>query len=995
MAAEPPIILWPWGPTARALALRLMEDAARRQAGASAIVLFEPPEDFSRPLMALVAAGAQQERFQAAGVEVRLLISTWEFTGPVGKLLHGVSAVIGAALPGNQSLTLSLLIPPSLACPADLAASWNTLQAVSRAMGKVQFFRSALVMPVLSDLYRPRDDAPSPAAPPPSDPAPVTADADRAPPATVEAGVARPAPAPREGGDQDQTTEPLPTGETLGDLTDFLTRSLLDTDTVRTLHDFGDPLIRDARLLNGEPAGFASLTARRVRYDPSELSRYLHARFQHDLFTRGLFAPERLPEEQRRSLRAQAQALTDQVFGTLSRYAAIPGPWAVPITDGTRATSADASISEQTCEDRHRQAVAAMEQIIRTGEIAIRSSLTDLLTGITSQLRGELETLLDRSPDFLAGAAFLLDCLRGRPAPDQAGGEAGGLIGLERAFRQHPMQEQAAALFHRWFTACLARYQLTLPGTAASTGAGLAPAAQLLSLKANELGSGLGSPARLLVGAWERVQTALAPSVVPAAVGQALLLDVGNEFLNEIAAICRLLATFERDRAALREELKALRRTHPAYKFWQLGTYTKGKHALQERLDTLAQQREQVLAAQTFTLETFQSLANELLWPHEARVLMIDGVRQCHDQLHDAFDRFVGKLRDTWTQQWANAQQIPVTDRWSELSVNSVQRADILYERLLEKPNWSRLVTTALRFVPSVADRTGEPPAYTAFSTLREHYQADAGLLIQRVADLAADLFKPARSLDILDILELPDQTAARHDLAKINRVMDAQPEFASGKLPHAVQQGLCQRQRMIRCTPAIARRLRDTHGHLYGGNDIFLETDDRNGLDLTTFTLGFPASLLHVFTAFAAAADTGKTRARETSDIVIETQHRGASHLVTLTLEGQDDQRLQWPLVVDTGAAHVALPASLIPQLGFSPDQLTVQQVLTANGSVDAAIGTLPAVWLNDQRVPDVTVAFIADDRLGADGLLGMSVLGRFRITIDEEQNHLVLAPL
>jgi clan AA aspartic protease (TIGR02281 family) len=127
--------------------------------------------------------------------------------------------------------------------------------------------------------------------------------------------------------------------------------------------------------------------------------------------------------------------------------------------------------------------------------------------------------------------------------------------------------------------------------------------------------------------------------------------------------------------------------------------------------------------------------------------------------------------------------------------------------------------------------------------------------------------------------------------------------------------------------------------------------------------------------------------------EITLETQRIGVSHAVTATLEGDSGRRIQRILLVDTGADYVVLPASLIPQLGVPADRLRAQQVQTANGPVDAQLGTLAALWFEDKRITGVDVAFIADDRLGGNALLGMSILGRFRVTIDDEHNRLVLA--
>lgn len=126
---------------------------------------------------------------------------------------------------------------------------------------------------------------------------------------------------------------------------------------------------------------------------------------------------------------------------------------------------------------------------------------------------------------------------------------------------------------------------------------------------------------------------------------------------------------------------------------------------------------------------------------------------------------------------------------------------------------------------------------------------------------------------------------------------------------------------------------------------------------------------------------------------IVLKTQRQGTSHTVTLTLEGRDGKSVRQVLMVDTGSDHVVLPASLIAPLGISPSDLEQQTVQTANGTVAARLGTLGAVYLDEiNRVEGVSVAFIEDGRLGGNALLGMSLLGRFLVTIDDEQNRLTL---
>jgi clan AA aspartic protease (TIGR02281 family) len=137
------------------------------------------------------------------------------------------------------------------------------------------------------------------------------------------------------------------------------------------------------------------------------------------------------------------------------------------------------------------------------------------------------------------------------------------------------------------------------------------------------------------------------------------------------------------------------------------------------------------------------------------------------------------------------------------------------------------------------------------------------------------------------------------------------------------------------------------------------------------------------------AAEDDGEPAA---DDIVLDSQRKGSSHAVTLTLEGSGGRRMQRMLLLDTGADYVVLPSSLIAPLAIPADGLRSQPVQTANGTVEAQIGKLTAVWLGGQRITDVDAAFIEDERLGGNALLGMSVLGRFRVTIDDDANQIVL---
>lgn len=128
--------------------------------------------------------------------------------------------------------------------------------------------------------------------------------------------------------------------------------------------------------------------------------------------------------------------------------------------------------------------------------------------------------------------------------------------------------------------------------------------------------------------------------------------------------------------------------------------------------------------------------------------------------------------------------------------------------------------------------------------------------------------------------------------------------------------------------------------------------------------------------------------------DIVIPTERRGTTHVVSASLEAEGGKKVNASLAVDTGADTVVLPASLIATLGLKPQALETREVQTANGKTTARVGRLSGIWLGGHKIADVQASFIEDAKLGGNALLGMSVLGRYHMAIDDEENHLTLSP-
>lgn len=127
-------------------------------------------------------------------------------------------------------------------------------------------------------------------------------------------------------------------------------------------------------------------------------------------------------------------------------------------------------------------------------------------------------------------------------------------------------------------------------------------------------------------------------------------------------------------------------------------------------------------------------------------------------------------------------------------------------------------------------------------------------------------------------------------------------------------------------------------------------------------------------------------------AEIALPLRRHGGHYQVEATLVGADGKAFPVNLVVDTGATYVVLPESFRERLALGEKALKAVTVQTANGQMAARVGVLPALRLGAETVPDVAVAFVADEKLGGNRLLGITVLSRYRVTLDNAAEQLLL---
>jgi len=134
------------------------------------------------------------------------------------------------------------------------------------------------------------------------------------------------------------------------------------------------------------------------------------------------------------------------------------------------------------------------------------------------------------------------------------------------------------------------------------------------------------------------------------------------------------------------------------------------------------------------------------------------------------------------------------------------------------------------------------------------------------------------------------------------------------------------------------------------------------------------------------------KKQKRKDNRIVLPTSFQGNHFTVSVSLSGDGRVWQTVDMVIDTGADLVVLPESMIDQLGLADSKFTLGKMQTANGMADAKIGLLQEVKIAGETVENVEVAFIADQLLGENRLLGMSVLGRYQVNIDDKAQLITL---
>jgi len=139
------------------------------------------------------------------------------------------------------------------------------------------------------------------------------------------------------------------------------------------------------------------------------------------------------------------------------------------------------------------------------------------------------------------------------------------------------------------------------------------------------------------------------------------------------------------------------------------------------------------------------------------------------------------------------------------------------------------------------------------------------------------------------------------------------------------------------------------------------------------------------------SAEEQGTGRANHI--VVVPLQRVGHLFVVAVKLNGQQDARL----IVDTGASHSIVSHRLAVELGLFSDSTTGTVMMnTVGGTVQVPVVHMKSIRLAEAEVKDSVVVIhdLPDAPAGVEGLLGLSALRQFQVTLDPTKNVLSLQP-
>ena len=139
------------------------------------------------------------------------------------------------------------------------------------------------------------------------------------------------------------------------------------------------------------------------------------------------------------------------------------------------------------------------------------------------------------------------------------------------------------------------------------------------------------------------------------------------------------------------------------------------------------------------------------------------------------------------------------------------------------------------------------------------------------------------------------------------------------------------------------------------------------------------------------AFEENEKAEKTQTGTVTVPIQRYGGSLVVPVKLNNKKSVHL----ILDTGATMTVLSTDVAIELGLTSDsESQVATVNTAGGPVQVNLIRVESMGVKGAKAKNVVVAIhdLPDVQPGIDGLLGMSFLNNFLVTLDSNQGQLHL---
>jgi clan AA aspartic protease (TIGR02281 family) len=133
------------------------------------------------------------------------------------------------------------------------------------------------------------------------------------------------------------------------------------------------------------------------------------------------------------------------------------------------------------------------------------------------------------------------------------------------------------------------------------------------------------------------------------------------------------------------------------------------------------------------------------------------------------------------------------------------------------------------------------------------------------------------------------------------------------------------------------------------------------------------------------------KRRAAAAEGVSVPLERRGGVWFTDVTINETRPARF----IVDTGAALCAISPELAESLGIRPEaDARVIALETANGRTSGRLVRIASIRVGEAEAVNVPAVMVASANLGNSGILGMSFLSRYAVTIDSARRLLKLDP-